>query len=218
MDAAAIGIVLAGGRSSRMGATVAGGKPALTLGTDTFLARICRTLEAELGRVLVVAAAGQPLPDLPAGVDVIRDTIREAGPLAALRDGLAWAAAVSPPPRVAVVCSCDVPLLRTSLVRLLVTHAATADWVVPVVDGHPQVLVSALHISLVDRVEEHLRSGRRDLRGLLGSIKAASPGRVHELGGPELETVDPGLVSFRDVDTPSDLERLRAEGIPPSAD
>lgn len=218
MDAAAIGIVLAGGRSSRMGATIAGGKPAIMLGTETFLARICRTLETELGRVLVVAAAGQPLPDVPAGVAVIRDTMPEAGPLAALRDGLAWAAAVSPPPRVALVCSCDVPLLQAGLVRLLVTHAATADWVVPVVDGHPQVLVSAMAISLLGRVEEHLRSGRRDLRGLLATIKAASPGRVHELGRPDLEVVDPGLVSFRDVDTPSDLERIRAEGIPPSAD
>jgi molybdopterin-guanine dinucleotide biosynthesis protein A len=218
MDPAAIGIVLAGGRSSRMGDAAVGGKPALTLGAETFLAQICRTLGTELRRVLVVAAPGQPLPALPAGVAVIRDTMPGAGPLAALRDGLAWAAAVSPPPRVALVCSCDVPLLRPGLVRLLVAEAATADWVVPVVDGHPQVLVSALTISLLGRVEQHLQSGRRDLRGLLESIESAAAGRVHELGRPDLEAVDPGLVSFRDVDTPSDLERLRAEGIPPSAD
>lgn len=220
MQKSAVGIVLAGGRSSRMAGAAPDGKAALSLGSssETFLARICRTLAAELRRVVVVAAGGEPLPAVPAGVDAIHDTATGAGPLAAIRDGLVWAAAVVPPPRVAVICSCDVPLVRPEVVRLLVSQAGTADWVVPLVAGHPQVLLSAVSLSLRARIETYLGTGRRDPRGVLAEILAAEPARVRSLEERELAEVDPRLVSFRDVDTPQDLEQLRAMGIPPSAD
>ena len=220
MDDSAIGIVLAGGRASRMAGAAPEGKAALrfTAAAETFLARICGTLQQELGRVVVVAAADRPLPPLPRGVTRIHDSAPDAGPLAAVRDGLVWAAAAVSPPRVAVLCSCDVPLVKPAVVRLLVARLGTAAWVVPRVAGHPQVLLSAMSLALLGPIEAYLSSGRRDPRGLLAAVSADDPARVRELDERDLAVVDPGLMSFRDVDTPQDLEQLRAEEIPPSAD
>lgn len=220
MDESAVGIVLAGGRSSRMAGAAPDGKAALELvpAAETFLARICGTLQRELGRIVVVAPRGRRLPPLPSGVELIHDSSPGAGPLAAVKDGLAWAAAVAPPPRVAVLCSCDVPLVKPEVVRLLVSSVGPAAWVVPRVAGHPQVLLSAVSLALLGSIEAYLGTGRRDPRGLLAAIRAEDPARVRELAAEDLAAVDPGLVSFRDVDTPQDLERLRAEGIPPSVD
>jgi molybdopterin-guanine dinucleotide biosynthesis protein A len=220
----AVGIVLAGGRSSRL--TVGGlahlppgGKGLLELGGSTFLERIVTTLAAELGRVIVVAAPGQPLPALPAGVEIVHDTIPGAGPLAGIRDGLEAATHHVPCPRGAFLCSCDVPLLRREVVRLLVDRllATGAAWAVPLVDGHPQVLVSAVSVHMRPRIEAQLAAGRRDLRGLVSRLHSESPAAVEQVSMAELACVDPALESFMDIDTPADLARLVARGISPSA-
>lgn len=220
MDESAIGIVLAGGRASRMVGAAPRGKAALrlTAAAETFLEQICSTLRQELGRVVVVAPVGRPLPALPRGVELIHDSSPDAGPLAAVRDGLVWATASMPPPRAVVLCSCDVPLVQPAVVRLLVSRLGSAAWVVPRVAGHPQVLLSAVSLALLGTIEAYLASGRRDPRGLLAAVMADDPARVRQLDERDLVAVDPGLLSFRDVDTPQDLEQLRAEEIPPSAD
>jgi molybdopterin-guanine dinucleotide biosynthesis protein A len=215
-----IAIVLAGGRSLRLaGATPAGGKAALELGGESMLGLVCRTLAGEAARVIVVAALGQPLPPLAAGVEVIRDTRPGAGPLAAIQDGLLHAHAVHPAARIAVIASCDVPEVHPALVRLLITRARQpgVSWAVPLVGGHPQVLVSAMATSLLDRLSEALAAGATSPRAVLAAVAASDPQAVPHVSEAELIAVDPSLASFSDVDTPADLARLRAKPtIPPS--
>ena len=218
---AAIGIVLAGGRSRRMAAADAapGGKASCLLGGRTFLERVVAAMTGAVSRVWVVAAPGQLLPPLPADVEIVRDSEPGAGPLAGLRDGLAAAQARGPAAGIACVCSCDVPLVRGELLRLLVARglAANAAWVVPVWAGHPQVLLSALAPDLLPRIEAYLATGRRDPRGLLAALEAEAPARVVRLAAADLAAADPEGDSFLDVDTAADLARLRDRGIPPSA-
>ena len=216
----AVGIVLAGGRSRRLGdAAPPGGKAALVLDGGTFLERVVAAVAGAVDRVLVVAAPGQPLPPLPPAVEIVRDTLPDGGPLAALRDGLAAAARGTPAPRAAFVVACDVPHLKPEVVRLLLARgrAAGAGWVVRGWDGHPQVLLSVVALDLVPAIEAHLAAGRRDPRGLLVALEAAAPARIVRVTAAELAAVDGRGDSVRDVDTPDDLERLRRRGIPPSA-
>jgi molybdopterin-guanine dinucleotide biosynthesis protein A len=217
----AVGIVLAGGRSSRLEALAlpAAGKAALVFDGGTFLARVVAAVAGAVDRVLVVAAPGQPLPPLGPGVEIVRDTDPGSGPLAALRDGLVAAARGTPAPRVACVVACDLPLLRGAVVRLLVARGlgTGAGWVVPQWDGHPQVLLSVVALDLLPAIEAHLAAGRRDLRGLLAALESVTPARVVRVSEAELAAVDGPGDSMRDVDTPDDLERLRGRGIPPSA-
>jgi molybdopterin-guanine dinucleotide biosynthesis protein A len=217
----AVGIVLAGGRSSRLPVAdvPAGGKAALELVGRTFLERIVATVAAEVDHVIVVAAPGQLVPPLSVAAEIVRDSAPGAGPLAGLRDALAGASRRRPEIRTAFVCACDVPLLRRAVVRLLVGRglAGTADWVVPEADGHPQVLLSAVAPALLPRIEAYLATGRRDLRGLLAALEAEAPRRVERVTTAEIAALDPTGDSMLDVDTPTDFARLLRRGIPPSA-
>lgn len=200
-----VAIILAGGAGTRLGGLP---KPLLELAGETFLTRVIRAVAPAVGEIVVVAAAGQDLgaplqPAVP--VRVIRDSAAAAGPLAALADGLR--AVADSRPAQAFVASCDVPRLSTAVVRLVLDSLAAspaADWAVPEVGGHPQVLVSALAPRMLGAIDSHLAAGRRDLRGLLARVA------VRTIDEASLRRVDPGLESFRDVDTPNDLAEIRA--------
>ena len=216
----AVGIVLAGGRGRRLAAAApVGGKGALELAGRSFLERIVSTVAAEVDHVIVVAAPGQAVSALPEGVEIVRDSEPEGGPLAGLRDGLVVAAGRIPLPRTVFVCGCDAPLLGRAVVRLLVGRGLEtgAAWVVPESAGHPQVLLSAIAPSLLPRITAYLATGRRDLRGLLAILDAEAPRLVVRLTAAELAAVDPAGDAVLDVDTSADLARLRRRGIPPSA-
>jgi len=221
-----IGIVLAGGSSTRLrrnGQPVPGGKIWLQLAGRSLVESVCARLMGELGEVIVVAGPGQALPPLPAGVTVVTDTRPGAGPLAGLADGLRAAASSTPsgglpPPRQALVVSADVPLISPAVIRLLCGALAGGQsptdgepeerrplWAVPLVAGHPQVLLSAVDLTVLTDVEAYLASGRRDPRGLLESLQTRAPHLVCILPEAELRGVDPQLESFRDIDTWDDF-------------
>ena len=213
-------IVLAGGAARRLGAGLVGaeGKAGLRLAGRTFLDAVTTAVSTRVGRVIVVAAPEQPLPPVAVPIEVVRDSTPGAGPLAGIRDGLAHALATGQPPRAVVVASCDVPLLAPAVVRLLLDRlaASSARWVVPVVSGHPQLLVSAIAPELLGAIERHLAAGRRDLRGLLDELRRADPAAVAVLTEVEVAVADPDCLSFMDVDTPADLGAVHHRRIPPS--
>jgi molybdopterin-guanine dinucleotide biosynthesis protein A len=215
-----VGIVLAGGGSTRLASVAAsgGGKAWLTFHGQTFLEHVVAAVAAEVGLTIVVAAAGQRLPALD-GVRVVHDRTPGAGPLAGIRDGLRAVLAVddaghaaAQPPRFAFVASCDVPLVRQEVVRLLMAVAAESDalWTVPVVHGHRQVLVSVMRVEMLSRIEAWLLTGRRDLRGLFKEMAQTDPQSVGEVTEEACKAVDPTLESFVDIDTPDDFERLQS--------
>lgn len=215
---ATVGIVLAGGGSTRLAGldqAPTGGKAGLLFQGRTFLEHVVAAVAAEVGRTIVVAAPGQTLPALD-GVIVARDLAPGSGPLAGIRDGLRAALAAdhgdTPTPRLAFVASCDLPLLRPEVVRLLVDEARRADalWTLAVVHGHRQVLASVMRVELLSRIETWLATGRRDLRGLVDEIAQDDPRHIRAVTEAEVVAVDPTLESFVDIDTPDDLERLQS--------
>src|SRR5919201_6251699 len=107
----AAGIVLAGGRSSRMGTP----KAALEWHGSTLLRRVTGLVARGVdGPVVVVRAPGQSLPALPADVEVVEDAREGRGPLQGLAAGLA---AVADRAAAAYVSSTDVPLLHPRFIR-----------------------------------------------------------------------------------------------------
>jgi molybdopterin-guanine dinucleotide biosynthesis protein A len=217
MTRGVIGIVLAGGASRRM-QPPAGGPPVrkelLAPGGRTLLERVVDAVAAEVAEVIVVAAPDTPVPELPGRPFVVRDSMPGSGPLAGLADGLR-AAALSrggEAAPLAVVVSCDVPLVRREVLRLLIDRAreSGAMWTLPLVGGHRQVLVSVVRAELLGRIESWLAAGRRDLRGLVDEM-AADAAAVAIVPEAEIAAVDPRLESFLDVDTPADFARVRRQ-------
>src|SRR5713226_6818959 len=104
--AASAGIVLAGGRSSRMGTS----KAALEWHGSTLLRRVTGVLARVVdGPVVVVRAPGQALPALPPQIDVVDDPREGLGPLQGLAAGLA---ATADRAEAAFACSTDLPFLH----------------------------------------------------------------------------------------------------------
>lgn len=203
----AVAIVAAGGAARRLGSLAPGGKAPLVAGDRTFLDRVVSALATVVPRVIVVAAPGDAAPALQPGTEVIRDSTPRAGPLAAVRDGLVYALAAAAPPRLAVLCPCDVPLLVPGVIDLLLARASVpgARWALPVVGGQPQPLPSALAVDLLPIIEVVLAAGGGGFRDLAAAVGRADPHGIVPVGAEELRAVDPALDSFRDVDTPADL-------------
>ena len=122
------GVVLCGGKSTRMGTS----KALLPFGPETMLQRVVRLLSEVVSPIVVVAAIDQDLPQLPSGVIVTRDENEGRGPLEGLRAGLK---ALPTTVDAAYVTSCDVPLLETGFVRQMIDLANDYDIAVMEIDG-----------------------------------------------------------------------------------
>jgi molybdopterin-guanine dinucleotide biosynthesis protein A len=158
------GIVLCGGRSTRMG-TPKAWLPAG--GGDTFLGRTVRVVGAVCSPVVVVAAPGQDLPPLPAGVAVTRDAVEGNGPLQGLLAGLDALAGRS---QAAFVAACDLPGLTPDLVSAVLAHLGNAAACVPVAGGREHPLAAAYRLTVRDTAVSLLAAGGRQLLDLLAAV------------------------------------------------
>lgn len=178
-------LVLAAGRSSRMGQSKAG----LKLGESTFLDTILQRLPRDLW-VAVVVGEGRPLPE---GVLAVLNPRPEDGQLASLRLGLQAGAAEFPFTLVALV---DQPSVAVVTYQRLVEAAelGQGDLWVPSHGGrrgHPVVFGQACY---EDLMHGPLEEGSRWVVGR------------HRSRRVEVAVDDPEI--HRDVDTPEDYQRL----------
>ena len=193
------GIVLCGGKSTRMGTS----KALLPFGPETMLQRVVRILGELVSPIVVVAATDQELPDLPANVIVTRDERPERGPLEGLRAGLK-----ALPEQVdrAYVTSCDVPLLVPGFVTQMLEHSRDHDIAVMEIDGFPHPLSAIYRRSVLPHVEELLAQDRLRPVFLFDAVRTR---RVR----PEQMTSDPDLRTLRNLNTPDDYQQaLRDAG------
>ncbi|HEV3383045.1 MAG TPA: NTP transferase domain-containing protein, partial [Trebonia sp.] len=105
------GVVLTGGRSSRMGTP----KAALEWHGSTLLRRTVGILaRVSDGPVVVVRAPGQEIPGLPKGAVVADDPREGKGPVQGIAAGLA---ALKGHADIAFIASTDMPFLHPAFVR-----------------------------------------------------------------------------------------------------
>jgi molybdenum cofactor guanylyltransferase len=195
------GIILAGGRSRRMGTD----KAILLFGSETLLQRVARIVGQTASPVIVVAAQNQALPKLPSEVIVVRDENPDRGPLEALAAGLRHLQKSFPPIDSAFVTACDTPLLRPAFIHGIIELLDPAhDAAVPVLSDFPQPLVGVYRIKIVPVVNELLAAGQLSLQNLLKRID------VRFVAADQLREVDPDLLSLRNLNTPDDYQAALA--------
>jgi len=152
--------VVAGGASRRMGRDKATmphpDRPGITM-----LQYTVDALAARCAPVLVVAAPGQELPAVNAGI--VRDPLRGVGPLVATGRGLR--AAASAGLARAFVAAVDMPNLAADLIDQLAVHR-DADVVLPW-DGRDHYLAGIYRTELADRVDALVAAGERSMRALV---------------------------------------------------
>lgn len=161
------------------------------------LPRVVRLLGEAVAPLVVVAAVGQDLPDLPGEIAIVRDEAEGRGPLQGLAAGLG---ALEGRVDAAYVSSCDVPFLKPGLVRQMVGLLADAQICVPRVGEFFHPLAAVYRIDVLPALRKLLAEDR--LRPTL--LFDAVPTRV--VLAAELADVDSGLESLRNLNTPEEYE------------
>jgi molybdopterin-guanine dinucleotide biosynthesis protein A len=158
-------------------------------GETTFVQRAVDILRTRCAPVFVVAAPGQPLPDLDA--EVLRDEVRGLGPLLATARGLRAAADAGL--EFAFVSAVDMPYLDVELIDVLVGPALRlgADVVLPW-DGRDHYLAGVYRTALAARADQLVAAGERSMHAL---VTASDTQRV----------VMPEQVALTNVNTAADL-------------
>ncbi len=185
------GIVLCGGRSTRMGVP----KATLPFGNETMLQRVVRLLGTVVSPIVVVAALDQELPALPQDVIVTRDEREQRGPLEGLRAGLK---ALPDSVDVAYVTSCDVPLLVPEFVPRMVALLGYHDIAVMEIDGFPHPLSAVYRRNTLPHVESLLAKDKLRPVFLFDAV------RTRRVRPEEMMSVDPELRTLRNLNTRED--------------
>jgi molybdopterin-guanine dinucleotide biosynthesis protein A len=193
-------VILAGGRSSRMGTP----KAALRFEGVPLLTHLCERLAPFFPEIVVVRAPGQELPwgaagPPPPGVSVAEDAVTDQGPVAGICAGLAATRA-----ELAFVVSCDVPFLNPRLGARMVELTEGYDVVVPQWEGRLHPLQAVYRGRVLPLLEEQLASGRRRAVDLYERVP------VRKLSEEEIRAVDPLGRTFLNMNTPKEYQEALA--------
>lgn len=192
------GIVLCGGKSTRMGVP----KATLPFGAETMVQRVVRLLGTVVSPIIVVAARGQALPALPDEVGVARDQREAKGPLEGIRAGLSR---LPPTIDAAYITSCDVPLLVPAFVERMIELMGNHDIAVIEIDGFPHPLSAIYRRNTLAHVESLLAQDRLRPVFLFDAV------RTRRVKPEEMTVVDPELRTLRNLNTPEDYRAALAD-------
>lgn len=176
-------------------------KPLLPFGPELLVERVVRIVREVVPTIVVVAAEGQSLPDLGAGVILARDRRPAMGPLEGLAAGLATLPAGV---EAVYATSCDAPLLKPELIRRMFAALGDHDIAVPRDDRYHHPLAAVYRPSILPRIEELLEANR--LRPFFLFEKV----RTREVPVDSLRSVDPNLESLENLNYPSDYRAALA--------
>jgi molybdopterin-guanine dinucleotide biosynthesis protein A len=201
----ASGIVLAGGRSSRMGSP----KAALDWHGSTLLRRVTGIVARAVdGPVVVVRAPGQDLPALDPAVEVVNDAREGRGPMQGLAAGLA---AIGGRAAVAYVSSTDVPLLHPAFVRRVIrAFGEDVDVVLPEIGGYRQPMAAAYRAGLLGTVEELIAADRLRPAFLFERSRVLTLDDRAMLADAGVARGDPELASVSNLNERANYERAHA--------
>jgi molybdopterin-guanine dinucleotide biosynthesis protein A len=182
------GAVLAGGKSVRFGRN----KALEAVGGKRLVERAAESLAPFCDPVMVVANDLAPYAHL--GLMLVRDIIPRQGPLggiytALLAGGDDWL----------LVKATDMPFLVPELARLLIEAKEGFDAVVPMTGDRFEPLLALYSRRCLPWIVRQLDSGERQIIRFYRHI------RVRTVPEEEWRPVDPGGLSFRNVNTLQDL-------------
>jgi molybdopterin-guanine dinucleotide biosynthesis protein A len=186
------GVILAGGKSIRMGRD----KAFLEIGGKRLIDRLLEGLQQIFPEVIIVANAPRLYENL--GVRVVPDLIPDKGALG----GIYTAAAVASHPW-AFVMACDMPFFNPGLIRYLATLTDQWDAVVPYTDDW-EPLYALYAKTCLPQMERQIHSENLKIAHFFPHV------RVRRVGVEELEPYDPQELSLFNMNTPEEFARAEA--------
>jgi molybdopterin-guanine dinucleotide biosynthesis protein A len=190
------GIILAGGKSTRIGAS----KPQLKIGKSHLIDRVLGTLSQFTSSILIVAAEDQiglAISTTPSA-RMVNDICPGKGPLGGIYTGLMHAET-----SYSVVVGCDMPFLNSGLLKYLIAGASGYAAAVPKIGWMIQPLHAIYSKSCVPSIEALIREDQLQIIKLFNLVN------TRYITEKEIDQFDPDHLSFLNINTEGDL--LKAE-------
>ena len=154
------GIVLAGGKSSRMGSD----KGLLTINDKTFVEHVIVAMKPLVDKIIIVSN-NKDYDQF--GYRRVDDSIKDSGPLAALYSGLKHSET-----EFNLVLSCDIPMIKTELLKKLVDADLENHEVVQIESNTKTMpLIAMYKKQCMHKCLELLQQGERRLRVAVNELK-----------------------------------------------
>ena len=188
------GVVLAGGRSRRLGIDKGlvrfGGVPLLRIVVER-VAQVCREMVVAVDRPDRYEGLGLP-------ARLVADESPGLGPLSGLQAGLRTCRT-----EYVLVAACDLPFLNVELLRHMARLPRSYQALVPWRDGRWQPLHAIYARSCLEAVDTMAAAGGGSMQELLGRLN------VRRLDEEEMDRLDPDGLSLVNLNERSDLDRAR---------
>lgn len=186
------GIVLAGGQSSRLGTD----KALVNVNGQSLIEQVVAKLARLSDDVIIVTNSPEKYGHLE--TRLVGDIYPGKGALGGLYSGLRAAANTH-----SLVVACDMPFLDLKLLRYMILLAPEYDVVMPRIGEFPEPLHAVYSKSCLAPIDRLLA------RGGLKIIDFFSEVRVRYVEEDEVDIFDPQHLSFFNVNTPNDLEKMK---------
>lgn len=179
-------------------------KALLEVGGRSILAWLTEVLAPRFSELLLVAKEPEPYRSLcqrtGSGLRLALDALPGRSSLTGIHTALTHSAHTH-----VFLTACDTPLLRPELVDALLAHLRPEDDVVLPLkpDGYFEPLCAIYSRRCLPHIAAQLGRGDHKIIRFFGSV------RVNPLPPERLLEVDPGLLSFRNANTPDELRALR---------
>lgn len=177
-------VVLAGGRSSRMGYR---DKAFLRINGKPLIKRIIAKLKPLFGNIIVIANNEEPYEKL--GLAVYEDIIAHKGPLSGIHSGL-----LNTKTYYSFVVGCDMPYVNVELAKYLLSRLKDGYEVVACkISARYEPLFAIYGKGCIGAIEEQLATADTKVTRFFRKVK------VKTIMQKEVEKIEPGLQSFRNI-------------------
>ena len=185
-------VILAGGRSSRLGQD----KAFLEVNGQLLIERVIERLAQLVDEVIIVADDVNRYANLEALM--ISDVYPGKAALGGIYSGLRAASG-----RHSLVVACDLPFLNVSLLRYMQGLAARYDVVIPRMGKLTEALHAVYSRGCLPFIEQQLRAGDLRITRFFPHV------RVRYVDQDEIEVFDPDHLSFFNINSQADLDVAR---------
>lgn len=188
------GIVLAGGKATRMGGAC--DKAFLKIGGETIIDRQLKVLRNIFKEIIIVINSPYRHKSRK-GVKIIPDLVREKGPLGGIYSGLSASGSFYN-----FIVACDMPFISEGLVKYMIENIKNYDIFIPKIDNKFHPLFGVYSKNCVKPVEKMLKYNRLKVSNIFSEVS------TRFLSRQEIKRFDKDMLTLLNINTPDELKRL----------
>lgn len=185
-------IILAGGKSSRMGQD----KALIKVDGMPLVKRQIILLKRIFKKIIIVANGSKKYRFR--GVKMVTDIIPNQGPLGGIYTGLATSNSFYN-----FVLACDMPFINEALIRYMIKNRDNYDVLIPRIDGKFHPLFGIYSKNCIPIMEKAVRKDKLNVSTIFPKVKTGFISRK------EIKRFDKQLLSLVNINTKEDLEMMR---------